>query len=741
MPFGPRRIPVPDNSVSEAAGHRPKHQPGVIDFEKVWDRLIKPALEIAGCDAFRADSEVSAGDIRTDMFFELVTADFVVADISIPNPNVYYELGIRDGVGSRGVFIIDGGWSASHPFDIAQDRSFRYPGYLFELPKETGNKGSSSKAESEEANLPPAHQVPDPNTRPQPTPSQTDTVTDAVGKMAAAFRGAFTADTQGTGSPLYSHLPGLRPANWEQIDTSRSRYFGSLQSDWEERVRRAQELNRPGHILTIAQEAPTRVHRNKIMAIAARALIGLTQFAPAEEVLEEILQITPDDIDAQLWLAIAKINTGDVLGAEHRLRHMLRFRQNDPETSIMLGYAYRLLWHLQWKGDPQPRERAKESSRLLLEAISCLASVQRLHPELYLSGYNALVLIWVAEQLFGPDLKLPDEITNRTLLMPVVRYMATAAKQRADETGDYDTQFWSSVAISGLDMLSGDRTAAIQAVRDACAVPSATLFNLQWLQERLNFLKELGLEEDTVCSELAVVQKAFELKRRNGSKGKWNRVLLFHGYPLDKSDAKKEDSRPRFPRSIKKSVESEIEAALGKNHWNVGPGDMAMCTASTECGVYFGQRCKDRGAYLRVLVLEPTRTQLVEEMRDPDFGDRTAARSKLLTSADEVWYDREELGIAVDETSLRSRHSRWLLNTARIEADNASATESRLLGLVLSDRTFNIDDPDDSAFFIAEIRSFVRYQSEVKAIDLTGLAEQAAGTMPPEMPIADRTSA
>lgn len=55
-----------------------------------------PALEAAGCERFRADKQVSAGDIRTDMFFELVTADYVVADLSIANPNVYYELGIRE---------------------------------------------------------------------------------------------------------------------------------------------------------------------------------------------------------------------------------------------------------------------------------------------------------------------------------------------------------------------------------------------------------------------------------------------------------------------------------------------------------------------------------------------------------------------------------------------------------------------------------------------------------------------
>lgn len=52
-----------------------------VDFEAVHASLIAPALSTAGCQAFRADEEPAAGDIRTDMFFELVTADLVLADI------------------------------------------------------------------------------------------------------------------------------------------------------------------------------------------------------------------------------------------------------------------------------------------------------------------------------------------------------------------------------------------------------------------------------------------------------------------------------------------------------------------------------------------------------------------------------------------------------------------------------------------------------------------------------------
>ena len=66
-----------------------------IDFNAVFRDLIKPALEGAGFEVFRADEEMRAGNIRTDMFQELLLADLVVADLSIDNPNVWYELGVR----------------------------------------------------------------------------------------------------------------------------------------------------------------------------------------------------------------------------------------------------------------------------------------------------------------------------------------------------------------------------------------------------------------------------------------------------------------------------------------------------------------------------------------------------------------------------------------------------------------------------------------------------------------------
>src|SRR5918992_731307 len=104
-----------------------------VDFNKVYSDLIKPALEKrgeegvgeGGFEVFRADEELRAGNIRTDMFQELLLADLVVVDLSIDNPNVWYELGVRHALRKRGVVQITCR-RAQAPFDVLTERSVRY---------------------------------------------------------------------------------------------------------------------------------------------------------------------------------------------------------------------------------------------------------------------------------------------------------------------------------------------------------------------------------------------------------------------------------------------------------------------------------------------------------------------------------------------------------------------------------------------------------------------------------------
>jgi MAP3K TRAFs-binding domain len=67
----------------------------VLDLDKSYRYIIKPAAEAAGYECTRADEIQHAGNINVPMYQQLLNADVVIADVSTYNPNAFYELGIR----------------------------------------------------------------------------------------------------------------------------------------------------------------------------------------------------------------------------------------------------------------------------------------------------------------------------------------------------------------------------------------------------------------------------------------------------------------------------------------------------------------------------------------------------------------------------------------------------------------------------------------------------------------------
>ncbi|MDT7580656.1 MAG: hypothetical protein QOK35_1920, partial [Pseudonocardiales bacterium] len=68
---------------------------GKVHFDAVHEEIIRPAVEDAGMECVRADEERVGGIIHRPMFERLLLCDYAVADLSLANANVYYELGIR----------------------------------------------------------------------------------------------------------------------------------------------------------------------------------------------------------------------------------------------------------------------------------------------------------------------------------------------------------------------------------------------------------------------------------------------------------------------------------------------------------------------------------------------------------------------------------------------------------------------------------------------------------------------
>ena len=115
-----------------------------IDFDRVYAELIRPAVEAADLIAHRADAERRAGSIHADMFQELLLAELVVADLTIDNPNVWYELGVRDALRSSGSVMLYAQRDRL-PFDVAGQRMQRYT--------LTGGAPDAARMEAERAAL------------------------------------------------------------------------------------------------------------------------------------------------------------------------------------------------------------------------------------------------------------------------------------------------------------------------------------------------------------------------------------------------------------------------------------------------------------------------------------------------------------------------------------------------------------------------------------------------------------
>jgi hypothetical protein len=87
MSFG-KKTYVPKNS---APGTPPKE----MDYDVIYEELIVPAIKAADMEPVRADREALGGVIHKPMFERILLSEYVLADLTGLNANVFYELGIR----------------------------------------------------------------------------------------------------------------------------------------------------------------------------------------------------------------------------------------------------------------------------------------------------------------------------------------------------------------------------------------------------------------------------------------------------------------------------------------------------------------------------------------------------------------------------------------------------------------------------------------------------------------------
>lgn len=106
-------------------GTKPDATGTMMDFDAVYQELIKPATKEAELDPIRADKEQTGGIIHTAMFEWLILSEYAVTDLTTANANVFYELGVRHAMLPWTTLLLfaKGG---QLPFDVTPLRALSY---------------------------------------------------------------------------------------------------------------------------------------------------------------------------------------------------------------------------------------------------------------------------------------------------------------------------------------------------------------------------------------------------------------------------------------------------------------------------------------------------------------------------------------------------------------------------------------------------------------------------------------
>lgn len=93
-------------------------------FRRVYEYIIKPACKLADFEPIRGDDVTNSNYIVIDILRKIINSDLVICDLSNNNPNVLYELGLRQAFNKPAVLIKDK--ITDKIFDI---QGFRYLEY------------------------------------------------------------------------------------------------------------------------------------------------------------------------------------------------------------------------------------------------------------------------------------------------------------------------------------------------------------------------------------------------------------------------------------------------------------------------------------------------------------------------------------------------------------------------------------------------------------------------------------
>ena len=536
-----------------------------IDFDVVERTLIQPAFARVKAATLTGGTTlpfVEQGNIREDMFRELVTADLVVADLSIHNANVFYELGIRHGVRPNATFLLRAKSDRKYPFDLQTDRYLTYDG-----------------------------------TKPEAS-------VDALAEALDATLNSGRKD-----SPVYQLLPNLRapdPATLQVVP----REFG-------EAVDLARVGKQRGDLRLLAHEALGFPWATEGLRAVGRAQFLIKATGGAIDTFEWLRKRSENDVEANQRLATLyerlareKPNADEYLTKSNIA--IQRVIDSPEPNSWDMAEAYALKarniktrWLKRLEGktgiDAQLEGLLAPELEGAFDAYASGFAQDRNH---FYSGLNALSLLRIRIDLaraqlaewsapFESDAKANealDMLEGRARQLASGVELAIEARQLAlsrQKTPDAEVKLWTDISAADMVFLTATRP-KIVSKKYREALSDAPSFALDTVRTQLRIFERLGLRLPFVAEALTVTgpgEDATAADRRPV------RVLFFTGHMVDAEDRE----TPRFPRS--EAAEAEARRLIREavmSECAVG-GEALIGIAGGACGgdILFHEVCEE----------------------------------------------------------------------------------------------------------------------------------------------------
>lgn len=411
-------------------GKKPDAAGLMIDFDAVYEELIKPSIEEAGLEPLRADEEMTGGIIHKPMFERLILCEFAVADLTTANANVFYELGLRHAVRPWSTVLMFGEGSRL-PFDVKMLRA---------MPYQLNAAGLPDKVDETKQSL--------------------------VSRLVEAKRSSVEDPKGVIDSPIYQLIENYPDISRDKTDVFRERvrYSATMKA-------RLTEARGKGLDAVRAIETELGDIRNVESGIVVDLFLsyrGVKAWQEMIALVEKMARPLAATVMIQEQLALALNRDGQGEKAERVINELIAQRGGSSETYGILGRIYKDRWETASKAGNTFLARGLLDRAIQAYLKGFEADWRDAYP-----GVNAVTLMELKE---SPD-------PRRSQLIPVVAY----AVERRIESGKPD--YWDFATRLELAVLAQDEQRAASALSDALAVvrevwePETTARNLRLIRE------------------------------------------------------------------------------------------------------------------------------------------------------------------------------------------------------------------------------------------------------------------